>query len=97
MNSKRFSEYDFKEYLQQLVNLNALDDPALGISKFVLANDYDSLSKNQKFVFDKAIMEGTYYVDQCSRCGNDIPWSEMLFAEDNGNQCSWCSQVGRKD
>ena len=31
----------------------------------------------------------------CSECSNELPWSEVYFA--NNGRCSWCEQVHHKD
>jgi len=91
MNEKRFRDEEINGFLKELIYGHRLDDPALGIAKFVIDNGYDSLSSKQRFVFEKAMDD--YCYDECMRCGNDIPWSEMSSAEDNGGICSWCEKL----
>ena len=95
MEANRFSGDDFNEFLKELIDNKKLDPPADGISKLVIDKGYDNLSEKQRFVFDEALSH--YYTDECSRCGLEIPWSEMSAAEENGGQCSWCQQLGRND
>jgi len=95
MNVERFEEEDVNDFLSELVSGNRLDNPALGITRFVIDNGYNSLSTRQRFVFEKAIQD--FYYDECVRCGNEIPWCEMSGAEDNGGMCSWCAQLSRND
>lgn len=35
-------------------------------------------------------------VDECQRCGEDVPWCEMLEALDNGGLCSYCQHMMEK-
>jgi hypothetical protein len=55
-----------------------------------------SLSEKQKYVFKIHVMD-EYVTSECSRCGSDIPWSEMYTAHDNGGMCSWCWHMTNKD
>jgi hypothetical protein len=96
METKRFLEEDFNDFLQELIKNKKLNDTKEeGIANLVIDKGYNSLSDKQKFVFEKAISH--YVINECSRCGEDIPWCEMLAAEDNGGKCSWCQQLGRDD
>ncbi len=38
-----------------------------------------------------------YVTPECTRCGSNIPWSEMYAAHDNGGMCSWCEHMLNKD
>jgi hypothetical protein len=96
MNIKRFAEEDFNEFIEELINNKRLNNSSEeGIAKLVIDKGFDSISTKQKFVFEKAISH--YIYEDCKRCGNDIPWTEMSAAEDNGGVCSWCQQLGRND
>lgn len=96
MDVKRYQEEDFSDFVQELIDNNRLNgDKENGISLLVVDKGYEHLSQNQKYVFEKAISH--YVYDECSRCGNDIPWSEMIAVEDNGGICSWCQQLSRHD
>jgi hypothetical protein len=96
MKTKRYLEDDFNSFLQALLDNKMFNnDKEEGIVKKVINEGFDSLSKNQKFVFEKAI--SPYVTNECSRCGMDIPWCEMSAAKDNGGKCSWCQQLGRDD
>lgn len=96
MESKRYLEEDFNDFVKEIIDNKKLSDSKEeGIASLVIDKGFDSLSDKQKFVFEKSI---NYFVyDECSRCRNDIPWSEMLAAEDNGGMCSWCQQLSRHD
>jgi len=96
MDTKRFGEEDFNEFIQELIDNKRLNDSSEeGIAKLVIDKGFESLSSKQKFVFEKAISH--YIYDDCKRCGNDIPWCEMSGAEDIDGMCSWCQQLGRND
>lgn len=96
MDKNRYQEEDFNVFLNELIEGDRFNDSKeVGIAKLVIEKGFESLSEKQQFVFEKAI---SYYVfNECNRCGTDIPWCEMSAAEDNGQLCSWCQQVGRKD
>lgn len=91
MDSSRYSEEDFNDFLLELINGRRLNEAKeYGIAKLVIDKGFESLSDKQKFVFERAI---DYYVfDKCEDCKSPIPWSEMSAAEDNGHRCSWCQQ-----
>ncbi len=96
MEEKRYSEEDFNGFVQELLDGKKLSDSKEeGIAKLVIDKGFESLTDKQKFVFEKAISH--YVYDECSRCGNPIPWCEMSAAEDNGGECSWCQQVAHKN
>lgn len=96
MNPKRYNEEDFPDFLQDLIANNRLNDSKQeGITKLVIDKGYEVLTSKQKHVFEQAIDIYTY--EECSRCGEDIPWSEMSAAEDNGKICSWCAQLTSHD
>jgi hypothetical protein len=96
MDKSRFLEEDFNDFLKELLDGQMLGDSAAeGITKLVIDKGYDSLSDKQRYVFDKAI--GEHFTDECSRCGLDIPWTEMTATEFNGGMCGWCQQLSRHD
>lgn len=96
MDCGRYTEEDFNEFLQELIDSKRLSDPKEeGIAKLVIDKGFGSLSEKQKFVFEKSI--GLFVYEECSRCKLEIPWCEMSAAEDNGGQYSWCQQLGRDD
>lgn len=94
MKNLRFLEEDFEGFIQDLVNSGHLEEKEAGIAKRMLTKGYDTLSEKQKFVFDKAIENNT--VNECKRCGSDIPWCEMLEALDNGGYCNYCQHMIEK-
>lgn len=93
---ERFSEDDFKSYLEELINIDCLEDTALGITKKVLNNGFDSLSDKQKYVFlAYAIIPN--YIEHCKRCWEEIAWCEMLYAVYESNRyCCYCSHMESK-
>ena len=96
METKRYLEEDFNDFLQELLDGKRFNDAKEeGITKLVIDKGFDSLSDKQKFVFKDAIKH--FEIEECSRCGEQIPWSEMSAAEDNGEKCSWCQQLGREE
>lgn len=94
MKETRFLEDDFEGFVQDLVNSGRLDEKEAGIAKRMLDKGYDSLSEKQKFVFDRAIENNS--VQECKRCGCNIPWCEMIEALDNGGYCNYCQHMKEK-
>lgn len=93
---QRFSEDDFNSFLEGLIAIGCLEDAALGITKKVMTDGFDSLTDNQKSVFLKyAIIPN--YIESCKRCSNEIPWCEMLDASYEGKgYCGYCSHMEQK-
>jgi hypothetical protein len=79
-----------------LLEAEALEGAAKGITKKVVADGRESLSEKQEFVFKTQVLD-EYLTRECSRCGSDIPWSEMYAAYDNGSLCGWCWHMVTKD
>lgn len=92
MNDIRFQEEDFPDFLDTLIKGNMLEPMAAGIARIVLDKSIAALSDKQRFVFEKDVL-GYFYVERCELCGEEIPWSEMLEAADNGGYCSRCAQM----
>lgn len=81
--------FDF--FLKQLIDGDKLEDPALGIAKFVLANGQSELSAKQRAVFEMRILQ--IAPDKCVVCHSTIPWSERYQAM-RTNACAVHAQVG---
>lgn len=94
MRKEWYREEDFNGFVEELINSSRLEGKEAGIAKLMLDKGYDSLSEKQKFVFDRAIEDNI--VDECQRCGDDIPWCEMLEALDNGGYCGYCQHMMEK-
>lgn len=88
MNKQRFNEQDFVEFLQELIKGNQIEEEEKGIAKQMIGKGYESLSRKQRFVFDKMIEK--HSIEKCQLCGCEISWCEMQFALDNGGYCSGC-------
>lgn len=92
----RFSEEDFKDFLEFLLKSGRIDNPKeIGIIKCVIDNGYDSLSTKQMYVFNNTIAQNS--VDECVMCLCDIPWCEMMEALENGGYCCHCRHLIDKD
>jgi NAD-dependent SIR2 family protein deacetylase len=85
----------FNDFLKELLDRGALEGAAEGITKKVIADGEESLSEKQMHVFKTHVL-GEFVTDECSRCGTDIPWSEMSAAYESG-MCSWCEHMTNKD
>ncbi|HEY9600243.1 MAG TPA: hypothetical protein V6C85_01440 [Allocoleopsis sp.] len=80
---------EFNEFLQKLIDMGHLDNPALGITKKVIAEGRESLSKQQDYVFRTHVLD-KFVTEECSFLTCNIPWSEMYEALDNGGYCGYC-------
>ena len=90
-------DFSFQSYLNKLINLEMIsDDTAAGIAKQVIDKGVDSLSDKQEYrLITKGLLPGNY-IPYCDRCGEEIPWSEMLYALDD-SLCSYCRHISQKD
>lgn len=86
---------EFNGFLKQLINAGYLEDPALGITKFVIDNGYAEMTPKQNFVFQKEVIEGFVH-EECEMCHQEIPWPEMFFAIDKGACAACASQINSK-
>ena len=95
---KPFARLDrgFKSYLKKLVDTGRLKKEvgrtSLGISEQVLAAGLESLSVKQSQVFFEFVI-GRLVIDKCGFCKDDIRWSEMYAALDNGGFCKDCAKA----
>ena len=94
MNRQRYTESDFNGFVAELISSNRIEEKESGIAKLMLEKGYESLSKKQKYVFDRMI--NNYTIDECQRCGIEIPWCEMLASLDNGGLCNYCQHEKEK-
>ena len=94
MKRLRYDEYDFIEFLQDLIDANQLEGKELGITKRVIAMGYDSLTPRQKWVFDDCIEQ--HSIERCKSCGKLVSWSDMMYALDNGCRCEECDHRERE-
>lgn len=94
MNKYRYNEEYFEGFVSDLISSGRIEGKNEGIAKYMIDHGYDALSEKQKYVFDRMINDNS--VDECQRCGGEIPWCEMLEALDNGGLCSYCQHVKEK-
>ena len=86
----------FADFLKQVLDYGDLSDTSAGITKQVIDKGIGSLSDKQRQVFEEHVVR-VYAVEKCARCKDDIPWSEMFAAHDNGGYCGPCEQRRHKD
>ena len=93
----RYSDDDtgFNEFLQTLIDLGNVDDESLDITEKVIAAGIESLDDREMRIFKEQVLD-IFTVERCARCGNEIPWSEMYHALENGNLCNWCWHMWEK-
>ncbi len=94
--SHDFENDGFNDFLQQIIDMGHLEDPALGITKLVIDKGQGRLSEKQRHVFEKHVL-GQFTVSECSRCGSNIPWSEMYDAATDHGMCNYCWHMTNKD
>jgi hypothetical protein len=78
-----------RAFLETLIKLAAIEGEVLAVAKQCLDGGYDSLTRKQRQVFDRSIID-TFTRTSCVCCGGHIPWSEMYDAYDNGGLCGHC-------
>lgn len=95
MNDLRFNEEDFPSFLEDCIRAQKLERKEEGIARLAIDKGWAHLSDKQKYVLKQALAPFIY--DECSFCGDEIPWCEMAFAEINGQNCSGCYHQLNKD
>lgn len=96
----RLNEDDFPHFVQELLDLNRLEKGSAveGIGKRISKEGIDQLSPRQIHTFiDYGLIRSDNYVDECARCAEDIPFSEMLRAVTEDDLCSYCRHISEKD
>ncbi|AVW95428.1 hypothetical protein [Vibrio parahaemolyticus] len=91
-----YDDDGFSDFLGLLIDMGHLEGAALGITKQVIDQGEDSLSSKQKFVFKNQVLE-PHTVSECSRCGSNVPWSEMYDAAMEHGLCNYCWHMTTKD
>lgn len=90
-----FDEDEAKQYLQDLLDQGCISDGVVaGVTRQVIASGEDSLSDAQSAVFQSRVVK--HYIEQeCGRCGEQVPWSEMREAIESG-YCGYCQHEAEK-
>ena len=87
---------DFHDLLSNLLEMDLLEHQAeISIAKYVLSNGTKNLSQKQSAVMQKVTKR--YCEIDCSRCGLEIPLSEVIFSLDNSGFCDYCNHQIQKD
>ncbi|TQR37092.1 hypothetical protein C7Y47_05195 [Lysinibacillus sphaericus] len=90
---------EFISYLKELISENRFDDgEVLEISLLVIKNGPEILSDKQWYVFLEDGILRDKYVDNCERCSEHIPWSNMNNAIfiNKDYHCANCSYFENK-
>jgi len=95
MDIEDFEEGDKQDFVEHLLEIEALDQPADGIARLFVDRGYEGLSDKQKFVLETFVL-GEHRVENCARCSQSIPWSEQRQALDTG-LCGYCEHMMNKD
>ena len=80
---------DYIEFLKHLVSLNALKNPALDITKMILAGNSRGMSKKQAQVF-KYYVYDKFNKQYCKECRAYVTWKDMVKAMRDGYLCYDC-------
>ena len=88
-------ETGFIEFLQTLIDIGDVEEESLSVTEKVIETGIESLDDRQMRIFKENVLD-VLTVERCSRCGIEIPWSEMYEALDNGNLCSYCWHMWEK-
>jgi hypothetical protein len=86
-----------KAFLEELIVNAGLHVTLLGIARRVITGGEDSLSLNQRSVYEHHVLRP--FDKPCHGCGRDIPWDEKYEAIHHDGLCSKCHdrmpEVGR--
>jgi hypothetical protein len=97
MMPKYEHDREFEMYVSDLLDFGKLEGVVvIGIAKQIVARGVSSLTPMQRKTFINYGLRKGNYVDACEGCAESIPWSEMLFALDDG-LCSYCRYKLEKD
>jgi hypothetical protein len=89
---------EFESYVKELLDNDKLDgDVVIGIAKQIVSKGAPSISDYQLDTFINHGIWEHLYEAECRRCGEDIPWSEMLNAVEESGNCSYCQHMIDKD
>ena len=87
---------EFNDYLRELLDYGDLEENEVSIVNQIIEEGYASLRPHQKIEFIENVLD-QYYVEDCERCGNTIPWCEMYMAASTGDSfCSYCRNIWEK-
>ncbi|MBE7099469.1 hypothetical protein [Bacillus cereus] len=95
----KYNDEDFVGYIDELLTSGRLDEGTAvhGIAKKISKDGCLDLSENQKNTFIDYGLLKYNYLAACERCGEPIPWSEMLFALEENSYCGYCDHISNKD
>ena len=79
---------DYIDFLRKLVALNVLQNPALGITKMILAGNSRGMSMKQARAFKYFVYNK--YTPDCVDCDKRILWKNMADAVCCGGLCWDC-------
>ncbi len=86
----------FRSYLKKLIDSGRLKKRygivSLGVAEQLLNDGFETLSGRQAQVFYEYVI-GRLVINKCGFCKNDIRWSEMYAALDNGGYCKDCAKT----
>ena len=95
INDRYLDDSEYTDFLEQLVQMDCLEGPSLGITKQVIDKGEESLSEKQLSAFKKHVLDA-YTKPNCERCGNNIQWSEMYDAMTEHGLCGYCLNIEKK-
>jgi hypothetical protein len=79
----RSEKDEFNDFLKELIRVGFLEGKALGITKFVIDQGCDKLTKRQEYVFQNEVID-RFVHETCEVCGEKIPWYQMYSAIESG-------------
>lgn len=89
---------DFENYTKELLETESLTGEAVvGIAKKIVTEGVPSLTERQLQTFIDFGLWGNNYQEECNRCSQEIPWSEMRFALTEYGNCAYCQHKIDKD
>lgn len=87
----RDNEPDFKDFVEGLLKSERLEGQAvIGIAKLIVSDEHLSDKQIETFIEYGLLKDN--YLEECPVCLDSVPWSEMLYALDDGH-CSHCEHL----
>ena len=84
------------EVIELAVEIAGVNDVERGVLRQVIAQGGPrGLSPKQLAIYQR--LQRNVLSATCSRCGEEIPTSEVPFSWDNGRLCSWCHKMSDND
>jgi len=89
---KNWKKEEFHDFLRQLIDNDELDDDQLEVINLVIEGE--DLDEDQDTILQDIKEE--FVTEECSRCNDELKWSEMYEAYGNEGKCTACLRQEEK-